>query len=232
MWPRTSLFCWEEWEGKGAGKGSWTWTTVLRRVPKLRTPGSQRRGYQVQKATLAWCFLLPWVLAVHKIGMRICFYVFELFFNVCLVFFPVITFSNIWWPIMSQRQPLLWCLWQNLTSSFRNHLVLIFLVSWEPLLNSGTKFSRTSLQGKELIIFHGNGFQMDMWWSYFTDICVLLFCYSDFEEILAQLHWPFITPQSQTVGLSRPANAPEIYGNLETLFCQLLKLQTSYLCWS
>ncbi|XP_044908202.1 RAD50-interacting protein 1 isoform X1 [Felis catus] len=51
---------------------------------------------------------------------------------------------------------------------------------------------------------------------------------SDFEEVLAQLHWPFITPpQSQTVGLSRPAGAPEIYSNLETLFCQLLKLQTS-----
>ncbi|XP_012602100.2 RAD50-interacting protein 1 isoform X2 [Microcebus murinus] len=51
---------------------------------------------------------------------------------------------------------------------------------------------------------------------------------SDFEEILAQLHWPFITPpQSQTVGLSRPASAPEMYSNLETLFCQLLKLQTS-----
>nr|KAF6470224.1 RAD50 interactor 1 [Molossus molossus] len=51
---------------------------------------------------------------------------------------------------------------------------------------------------------------------------------SDFEEILAQLHWPFITPpQSQTVGLSRPVSAPEIYSNLETLFCQLLKLQTS-----
>ncbi|XP_060270988.1 RAD50-interacting protein 1 isoform X1 [Ovis aries] len=51
---------------------------------------------------------------------------------------------------------------------------------------------------------------------------------SDFEEILAQLHWPFITPpQSQTVGISRPASAPEIYSNLETLFCQLLKLQTS-----
>ncbi|XP_045720823.1 RAD50-interacting protein 1 isoform X2 [Mirounga angustirostris] len=51
---------------------------------------------------------------------------------------------------------------------------------------------------------------------------------SDFEEILAQLHWPFITPpRSQTVGLSRPASAPEIYTNLETLFCQLLKLQTS-----
>ncbi|XP_008069954.1 RAD50-interacting protein 1 isoform X1 [Carlito syrichta] len=51
---------------------------------------------------------------------------------------------------------------------------------------------------------------------------------SDFEEILAQLHWPFIAPpQSQTVGLSRPTTAPEMYSNLETLFCQLLKLQTS-----
>ncbi|CAI9160290.1 unnamed protein product [Rangifer tarandus platyrhynchus] len=51
---------------------------------------------------------------------------------------------------------------------------------------------------------------------------------SDFEEILAQLHWPFIAPpQSQTVGISRPASAPEMYSNLETLFCQLLKLQTS-----
>ncbi|XP_049750432.1 RAD50-interacting protein 1 isoform X1 [Loxodonta africana] len=51
---------------------------------------------------------------------------------------------------------------------------------------------------------------------------------SDFEETLVQLHWPFIgPPQSQTIGLSRPASAPEIYTNLETLFCQLLKLQTS-----
>ncbi|XP_039105716.1 RAD50-interacting protein 1 isoform X1 [Hyaena hyaena] len=51
---------------------------------------------------------------------------------------------------------------------------------------------------------------------------------SDFEEVLAQLHWPFITPpQAQTAGLSRPASTPEIYSNLETLFCQLLKLQTS-----
>ncbi|XP_066210428.1 RAD50-interacting protein 1-like isoform X1 [Saccopteryx leptura] len=51
---------------------------------------------------------------------------------------------------------------------------------------------------------------------------------SDFEEVLAQLHWPFITPsQSQTTGLSRPASAPETHANLETVFCQLLKLQTS-----
>ncbi|XP_034375632.1 RAD50-interacting protein 1 isoform X2 [Arvicanthis niloticus] len=51
---------------------------------------------------------------------------------------------------------------------------------------------------------------------------------SDFEETLAQLHWPFIThTQSQTVGVSRPASAPEVYANLETLFCQLLKLQAS-----
>ncbi|XP_066095772.1 RAD50-interacting protein 1-like [Saccopteryx bilineata] len=51
---------------------------------------------------------------------------------------------------------------------------------------------------------------------------------SDFEEVLAQLHWPFITPsQSQTTGLSRPASAPETQANLETVFCQLLKLQTS-----
>ncbi|TEA36316.1 hypothetical protein DBR06_SOUSAS5910053, partial [Sousa chinensis] len=52
--------------------------------------------------------------------------------------------------------------------------------------------------------------------------------YPYFMEILAQLHWPFIAPpQSQTVGISRPASAPEIYSNLETLFSQLLKLQTS-----
>ncbi|XP_012890167.1 PREDICTED: RAD50-interacting protein 1 [Dipodomys ordii] len=51
---------------------------------------------------------------------------------------------------------------------------------------------------------------------------------SDFEEVLAQLHWPFTAPpQSQTVGFSRLASAPEMYSNLETLFCQLLKLQTS-----
>ncbi|XP_049639157.1 RAD50-interacting protein 1 [Suncus etruscus] len=51
---------------------------------------------------------------------------------------------------------------------------------------------------------------------------------SDFEEILTQLHWPFVAPpQSPTVGFNRPAVAPETYSNLETLFCQLLKLQTS-----
>nr|XP_004652940.2 RAD50-interacting protein 1 isoform X1 [Jaculus jaculus] len=51
---------------------------------------------------------------------------------------------------------------------------------------------------------------------------------SDFEEILAQLHWPFITPsQSQTTAVSWPASSPEVYSHLETLFCQLLKLQTS-----
>lgn len=51
---------------------------------------------------------------------------------------------------------------------------------------------------------------------------------SDFEDILAQLHWPFIThTQSQAVGASRPASTPETYASLETLFCQLLKLQAS-----
>ncbi|XP_004676976.1 PREDICTED: RAD50-interacting protein 1 [Condylura cristata] len=51
---------------------------------------------------------------------------------------------------------------------------------------------------------------------------------SDFEEILAQLHWPFIAPsQAQTVGLTRLNSAPEIHSNLEILFYQLLKLQTS-----
>ncbi|XP_004635050.1 RAD50-interacting protein 1 [Octodon degus] len=51
---------------------------------------------------------------------------------------------------------------------------------------------------------------------------------SDFEEILTQLHWPLIgPPQPQAVGVSRPASSPELCGDLETLFCQLLKLQTS-----
>ncbi|XP_051007445.1 RAD50-interacting protein 1 [Acomys russatus] len=51
---------------------------------------------------------------------------------------------------------------------------------------------------------------------------------SDLEDILAQLHWPFIThAQPQTVGASRPASAPEMHAALETLFCQLLKLQAS-----
>ncbi|XP_051856124.1 RAD50-interacting protein 1 isoform X1 [Antechinus flavipes] len=50
----------------------------------------------------------------------------------------------------------------------------------------------------------------------------------DFEEVLTQLHWPFIgPPQPQNVGLCKIAGTPEVYSNLETLFCQLLKLQTS-----
>ncbi|XP_072509199.1 RAD50-interacting protein 1 [Notamacropus eugenii] len=49
----------------------------------------------------------------------------------------------------------------------------------------------------------------------------------DFEEILTQLHWPFIgPPQPQNVG-QKIAGTPEVYSNLETLFCQVLKLQTS-----
>ncbi|XP_030071978.1 RAD50-interacting protein 1 [Microcaecilia unicolor] len=51
---------------------------------------------------------------------------------------------------------------------------------------------------------------------------------SDFEDILNQLHWPFIGPlQSQPSVLSSPASTSELYSNLEMLFCQLLKLQTS-----
>ncbi|XP_062990236.1 RAD50-interacting protein 1 isoform X1 [Elgaria multicarinata webbii] len=52
---------------------------------------------------------------------------------------------------------------------------------------------------------------------------------SDFEETLIHLRWPFVGPvQSQPFGLAAaPANALEIYSNFETLFSQLLKLQTS-----
>ncbi|XP_028933871.1 RAD50-interacting protein 1 [Ornithorhynchus anatinus] len=50
---------------------------------------------------------------------------------------------------------------------------------------------------------------------------------SDFEEILAQLHWPFVSPpQAQSASLGRTTAAPDLYGSLEVLFCQLLKLQT------
>lgn len=58
---------------------------------------------------------------------------------------------------------------------------------------------------------------------------MLVLCCSDFEEVLTQLRWPFVgPPQSQAFGLSAPANATDVYNNLEMLFCQLLKLQTSY----
>ncbi|KAE8616301.1 hypothetical protein XENTR_v10008770 [Xenopus tropicalis] len=51
---------------------------------------------------------------------------------------------------------------------------------------------------------------------------------SDFEEVLNNLHWPFIGPLLSSA--SAPpvsATVAEIYTNLETLFSQLLKLQTS-----
>ncbi|XP_051974974.1 RAD50-interacting protein 1-like [Xyrauchen texanus] len=48
---------------------------------------------------------------------------------------------------------------------------------------------------------------------------------SDFEEVLTQFHWPFITPPTQT--LSPPANAQELNSQLELLVSQLLSLQTS-----
>ncbi|KAM9311745.1 RAD50-interacting protein 1 [Gastrophryne carolinensis] len=52
---------------------------------------------------------------------------------------------------------------------------------------------------------------------------------SDFEEVLNQLHWPFISPQQLTTPVSSSSSAGpnDIYGNLETLFTQLLKLQIS-----
>ncbi|KAK6292410.1 hypothetical protein J4Q44_G00369940 [Coregonus suidteri] len=47
----------------------------------------------------------------------------------------------------------------------------------------------------------------------------------DFEELLTQLHWPFISPPTQS--LSPPANAQELHSQLELLVAQLLSLQTS-----
>ncbi|XP_044132702.1 RAD50-interacting protein 1 [Bufo gargarizans] len=52
---------------------------------------------------------------------------------------------------------------------------------------------------------------------------------SDFEEVLSQLHWPFIGPHQPLppVSSSSSASVTEIYASLETLFTQLLKLQIS-----
>ncbi|XP_066524631.1 RAD50-interacting protein 1 isoform X1 [Hoplias malabaricus] len=48
---------------------------------------------------------------------------------------------------------------------------------------------------------------------------------SDFEDVLAQLHWPIVSPPVQS--LSPPANAQELNSQLELLVSQLLSLQTS-----
>ncbi|XP_030631915.1 RAD50-interacting protein 1 [Chanos chanos] len=48
---------------------------------------------------------------------------------------------------------------------------------------------------------------------------------SDFEEVLTQLHWPFISPP--TPSLSPSANTQELHGQLEPLVSQLLSLQIS-----
>ncbi|KAI4876051.1 hypothetical protein NFI96_030100 [Prochilodus magdalenae] len=48
---------------------------------------------------------------------------------------------------------------------------------------------------------------------------------SDFEEVLTQLHWPIVSPPTQS--LSPPANAQELSSQLELLVSQLLSLQTS-----
>ncbi|XP_063304190.1 RAD50-interacting protein 1 [Pelobates fuscus] len=51
---------------------------------------------------------------------------------------------------------------------------------------------------------------------------------SDFEEVLNLIQWPFIGPlQSQFSPLSSSTSLTDVYANLETLFSQLLKLQTS-----
>ena len=52
------------------------------------------------------------------------------------------------------------------------------------------------------------------------------FVFRDFEEVLTQLHWPFISPP--TPSLSPPANTQELNSQLELLVSQLLALQTSY----
>ncbi|XP_062862306.1 RAD50-interacting protein 1 [Trichomycterus rosablanca] len=48
---------------------------------------------------------------------------------------------------------------------------------------------------------------------------------SDFEEVLTQLHWPIVSPPTQS--LSQPANAQELNSQLELLVSQLISLQTS-----
>ncbi|PIN96799.1 hypothetical protein AB205_0108130, partial [Aquarana catesbeiana] len=53
---------------------------------------------------------------------------------------------------------------------------------------------------------------------------------SDFEEVLNQLHWPFVSPHQSPTPVSSSSSsvgANEIYSNLQTLFTQLLKLQVS-----
>uniref|UniRef100_A0A8D3CY81 RAD50-interacting protein 1 n=1 Tax=Scophthalmus maximus TaxID=52904 RepID=A0A8D3CY81_SCOMX len=49
---------------------------------------------------------------------------------------------------------------------------------------------------------------------------------SDFEKVLTQLHWPIISPPTQS--LTPTANCQEIGSQLELLVTQLLALQTSY----
>uniref|UniRef100_A0A3B3ZZV7 RAD50-interacting protein 1 n=1 Tax=Periophthalmus magnuspinnatus TaxID=409849 RepID=A0A3B3ZZV7_9GOBI len=49
---------------------------------------------------------------------------------------------------------------------------------------------------------------------------------SDFEEVLATLHWPILSPPTQT--LSPPPNAQDVSSQLEALVSQLLALQNSY----
>ncbi|KAL4625057.1 RAD50-interacting protein 1 [Arapaima gigas] len=48
---------------------------------------------------------------------------------------------------------------------------------------------------------------------------------SDFEEVLTQLQWPFLSPPVES--LSPPANAQELSAQLEVLVSQLLSLQMS-----
>ncbi|XP_040199454.1 RAD50-interacting protein 1 [Rana temporaria] len=53
---------------------------------------------------------------------------------------------------------------------------------------------------------------------------------SDFEEVLNQLHWPFVSPHQSPTPVSPSSSsvgANEVYSNLQTLFTQLFKLQVS-----
>lgn len=50
--------------------------------------------------------------------------------------------------------------------------------------------------------------------------------HSEFDKVLTQLHWPIISPPTQS--LTPTANYQEINSQLELLVTQLLALQTSY----
>lgn len=117
--------------------------------------------------------------------------------------------------------------------------VLTFRTSSEKRFTSGTRSSKTDWPGRPAPVpsaaFLPDTYCVTLFRNAKTNAASLAcsdinppfqFFLSDFEKVLAQLHWPILSPPTQS--LTPAANSQEISSQLDLLVTQLLALQTSY----